>query len=86
MIKVGFKQLLAEANEAVKTRTPEEVLKIHAEGSAVLVDVRDGQELERDGRIPGAVHASRGMLEFFVDPESPYHKEVFGEDKEFIFY
>ena len=83
---IGFKQLVGEANEAVTTRTPEEVLKIHAEGSAVLVDVRDGPELERDGQIPGAVHASRGMLEFYVDPESPYHKEVFAEDKEFIFY
>ena len=85
-MNIGFKQLLADADAAITTRTPEEVLKIHAEGSAVMVDVRDGLELQQHGQIPGAVHASRGMLEFYVDPESPYFMEVFGEDKEFIFY
>src|SRR5690606_18958113 len=54
-------------------------------GDAVFVDVRDAPELA-GGRIPGAVHASRGMLEFLIDPESPYHKQVFAEPKEFIFY
>ena len=48
----------------------------------VFIDIREARELEREGTIPGAFHAPRGMLEFWVDPESPYHKEVFGSDKQ----
>ena len=51
-----------------------------------FVDLRDVRELQREGKIPGAFHAARGMLEFWVDPESPYYKDVFGEDKTFVFY
>jgi len=51
-----------------------------------LIDIRDIRELWRDGTIPGSIHAPRGMLEFWVDPESPYYKEVFGSGKKFIFY
>jgi rhodanese-related sulfurtransferase len=50
----------------------------------VIVDIRDVRELEREGRIPGSFHAPRGMLEFWVDPSSPYHKPIFAEDKTFI--
>ena len=52
----------------------------------VLVDIRDPRELTREGRIEGAFHCPRGMLEFWIDPESPYHKEVFAEDKQFVFF
>jgi rhodanese-related sulfurtransferase len=52
----------------------------------LLVDLRDIRELQRDGRIPGALHAPRGMLEFWVDPESPYYKEIFGSGKKFVFF
>jgi rhodanese-related sulfurtransferase len=52
----------------------------------VFVDLRDVRELEREGMIPGAFHCPRGMLEFWVDPDSPYHKDVFASDKEFVFY
>ena len=52
----------------------------------VIVDIRDIRELERDGRIPGSVHAPRGMLEFWVDPDSPYHKPIFAEPKRFVFH
>ena len=52
----------------------------------VIVDIRDPREIERDGRIPGAFACTRGMLEFWIDPESPYHKPVFGEDKRFVFF
>jgi rhodanese-related sulfurtransferase len=52
----------------------------------VLVDVRDPRELARDGRVPGAFHCPRGMLEFWIDPESPYHKPVFAEDRKFVFF
>ncbi len=52
----------------------------------VLVDLRDPRELEREGKVPGAFHCPRGMLEFWIDPESPYHKPVFAEDKRFVFF
>ncbi len=52
----------------------------------VFIDIRDLSELERDGKIPGAVHASRGMLEFHADPESPYHKDVFASQKKLLLY
>jgi rhodanese-related sulfurtransferase len=53
---------------------------------ALLVDIRDVRELDRDGRIEGAYHCPRGMLEFWIDPDSPYHKPVFAEDRQFIFF
>jgi rhodanese-related sulfurtransferase len=52
----------------------------------VLVDLRDPRELEREGKMPGAFHCPRGMLEFWIDPESPYHKTVFAQDKKFVFF
>jgi rhodanese-related sulfurtransferase len=55
-------------------------------GDVVLVDIRDIRELARDGRVPGAFHAPRGMLEFWIDPASPYFKPVFGSDKRFVFF
>jgi len=81
----GYKALLAEANARVTALTPAEAADRMARGDAVLVDVRDPRELEREGRIPGAFHCPRGMLEFWIDPESPYFKPVFGEDKAFVF-
>ena len=56
------------------------------QGDVLLVDIRDPRELARDGKVPGALHAPRGMLEFWIDPESPYFREVFNEDREFILY
>lgn len=81
----GYKALLAEANARVEALKPQEAAQLMAEGESVLVDVRDPRELEREGRIPGAFHCPRGMLEFWIDPESPYFKPVFAEDKTFIF-
>jgi rhodanese-related sulfurtransferase len=52
----------------------------------VLVDLRDPRERERDGKVPGTFNVTRGMLEFWIDPESPYYKEAFGEDKKFVFF
>jgi len=66
-----------EAAEAVKLAGREDV---------VLVDIRDIRELGRDGKVPGAFHAPRGMLEFWIDPESMYFKPVFGQDKKFVFF
>jgi rhodanese-related sulfurtransferase len=52
----------------------------------VLVDIRDIRELQREGKVPGAFHCPRGMLEFWIDPQSPYHKPIFADDKKFVFF
>jgi rhodanese-related sulfurtransferase len=86
MIKKGIKQLIAEAEKRSAGISVEEAKKRHGDANTVFVDLRDVRELERDGMIPGAFHAPRGMLEFWVDPESPYYKPVFAEGKTFILY
>lgn len=83
---LGYKDLLARADAAVKSYEAEEAPALVGDPDVVLVDIRDPRELEREGMIPGAHHAPRGMLEFWVDPESPYHKPYFAEDREFVFY
>ncbi|MDI6024846.1 rhodanese-like domain-containing protein [Corticibacterium sp. UT-5YL-CI-8] len=82
----GYKQMIDEADAAVRSLSPEEVSALKDDGNTVLVDIRDIRELERDGTIDGAMHAPRGMLEFWIDPESPYHKPAFAEDKTYVFY
>jgi rhodanese-related sulfurtransferase len=59
---------------------------LHGHPGVQFVDIRDVRELEHEGVIPGAVHAPRGMLEFWVDPESPYHRDVFAQDKEYVLF
>src|SRR5712691_3773662 len=73
-LKKTVKELLAEANAEVVTASVEDALKMKDDPNVVFVDIRDIRELDRDGRIPGAFHAPRGMLEFWIDPESPYYK------------
>jgi rhodanese-related sulfurtransferase len=85
-MKIGFRALVDEAMAQVKTYTVEQALAKYGDPNVLFVDVRDGRELEREGIIPGAFSAPRGMIEFWVDPESPYFKPVFGEAKEFIFF
>jgi rhodanese-related sulfurtransferase len=85
-ITKGYKLLIAEAAEKIRTLTLVEAKARLDDPNVVFVDIRDVRELEREGMIPGAFHAPRGMLEFWVDPESPYYKEIFGSGKEFIFY
>ncbi len=82
----GYKALLEDANRRVETVPAEEAVGLHGREDVVLVDLRDPRELEREGRIPGAFHCPRGMLEFWIDPESPYHKPVFAQDKRFVFF
>jgi 2-methylaconitate isomerase len=82
----GYKQLIAEANAKVCTLSLDEAAAKLGNDDVVFVDIRDPRELEREGMIPGAFSATRGMLEFWVDPESPYYKDIFGQDKEFILY
>ncbi len=85
-LKKTVRELLAEANAEVVTAGVEDALKMKDDPNVVFVDIRDIRELERDGRIPGAFHAPRGMLEFWIDPESPYYKEIFGSGKKFLFF
>ncbi len=82
----GFRELVTEAEARVESLSPEEALALKDDPETVLVDLRDVRELEREGRIPGSFHAPRGMLEFWIDPESPYHKAVFSSGKRFVFY
>ncbi len=85
-ISRGYKALLDEANAKIRTLPVAEALSLQGREDVVFVDLRDPRELEREGRIPGAVHCPRGMLEFWIDPESPYHKPVFAQDKTFVFF
>lgn len=86
MITKGIEELCAEAEAVIETWSVDEALKHVGDDDVVFVDIRDIRELWRDGAIPGAVHAPRGMLEFWVDPDSPYYREDFGSGKKFIFF
>ncbi|MFN3854784.1 MAG: rhodanese-like domain-containing protein [Phreatobacter sp.] len=82
----GFRALVDEANAVIETLTIEEARALHGRDDVVFVDIRDPRELERDGQVPGAFHCTRGMLEFWIDPESPYAKPIFQQDKKFVFF
>lgn len=86
MLKKGYKALLEEANAQVTAIAAAEALSLAGAGDVVFVDLRDPREREREGAIPQAFSCPRGMLEFWIDPESPYAKPVFQEDKRFVFY
>lgn len=85
-LKKGFKELVTEAMEIVETLPTDAAIVRHNDEDVVFVDIRDVRELEREGMIQGAFHAPRGMLEFWVDPKSPYHKDIFASGKSFVFY
>jgi rhodanese-related sulfurtransferase len=80
------KDLVAAANEVVPKISPQQAQELIAKGNAVVVDVRDAPEVEQSGKVAGAVHVTRGMLEFRADPESPYHDPSFDKDKTVIVY
>jgi rhodanese-related sulfurtransferase len=85
-MKKGYKALVEEANAEIEAVTPAEAHRLAERDDVLLVDIRDVRELEREGKIAGALHAPRGMLEFWVDPDSPYHKPVFSSGKTFVFF
>lgn len=86
VMKKGFKDFVAEANATIQTRTVEEASTLVGNDEYLFVDVRDKHEIDKDGQIPGAVNISRGMLEFCLDPESPYYDEALSSGKRLIFY
>ena len=85
-ITKGIQQLCADAEEQIETWTVEQAKEHMADENCVIIDIRDVRELWRDGTIPGSKHMPRGMLEFWVDPDSPYARELFQEDKRFVFF
>ena len=85
-ITTGYKALLEAAEKEIETLTVDQARALHGRDDVQFVDIRDPRELEREGKMPGAFHATRGMLEFWIDPESPYHKPVFAADKTFVFF
>jgi rhodanese-related sulfurtransferase len=85
-VKKGYKALLEEAEAEVEAIDPTLALSLHGRDDVVFVDLRDPREREREGTIPGSFSCPRGMLEFWVDPESPYAKPVFAQPKRFVFF
>jgi rhodanese-related sulfurtransferase len=78
--------LVAAAEREIATLSVGDALALHGSNDVVFVDLRDIRELDREGRVPGAFHCPRGMLEFWIDPASKYHKPVFAQDKRFVFF
>src|SRR6266851_2674106 len=85
-IHTGIKALIDEANAEIETVSAADAIKLAGDDGVVIVDIRDPREIERDGRIPGAFSCTRGMLEFWIDPASPYAKPIFQQDKKFVFH
>jgi rhodanese-related sulfurtransferase len=84
--KKGYKDFLAEANAIVNTIDVADAVNLVGDESVAFIDVREQEELDSSGKVPGALHAPRGMLEFYIDAASPYHKEVFSSGKKIVFY
>lgn len=85
-LKVGYKDLIAEAMRKIETLDLEQAKALLDDPETLFVDIRDVRELEREGMIPNAFHAPRGMLEFWVDPDSPYYKPELGSGKRLLLY
>ena len=85
-ITMHVEALVEAAEREIDALPADRAVALHGRDDVVFVDLRDIRELDREGRVPGAFHCPRGMLEFWVDPESKYHKPVFAEDKRFVFF
>ena len=85
-ITKGYRQLVAEAEKEIETIGIEAALALHGDEDVVFVDLRDVRELWREGTIPGAYHCPRGMLEFWIDPDSIYYRDIFASGKKFLFF
>ena len=84
-ITTGFRELVDAAEREIETLTVDDAVALHGRDDVVFVDLRHPRELDREGRMPGAFHCTRGMLEFWIDPSSHYHKPVFNQDKKYLF-
>ena len=80
------KDYMEAANAIVPTMKAEEAIEVHKDGKGVFIDVRDSADIEKSGTIEGAHRVPRGMIEFWVDPDSPYHKDIFASGKRFVFH
>ena len=85
-LKTSAAQMVADARARIKEVETADLIGMVGDSDVVIVDIRDVRERQRTGYIPGSFHAPRGMIEFWVDPDSPYFKEVFGQDKTFVFH
>jgi rhodanese-related sulfurtransferase len=85
-ITLGHKAMVEAAEREIETLPVEQAIAMHGRDDVVFVDLRDPRELAREGQLPGAFSCTRGMLEFWIDPDSPYHKPVFAQDKRFVFF
>ena len=85
-ITTSVRSLIEAAEKGIENLAVEQAISLHGRDDVLLVDIRDIRELQREGRVPGAFHCPRGMLEFWIDPESPYHKDVFAQDKTYVFF
>ena len=85
-ITTGTRALVEAAEREIETLAVADALALHGNDDVVFVDLRDIRELDREGRMQGAFHCPRGMLEFWIDPDTSYHKPVFAEDKRFVFF
>src|SRR5262245_62785204 len=86
VMTTNVKQMIEVANAAVPRITPAQAQEMMSKGNTLVVDVRDAPEVEKSGKVAGAVHVSRGMLEFRADPETPFHDKNFAKDKIVILY
>ena len=85
-LKIGYQELIQAAMAEIETVPVEHAKELLIDPNTVFMDIRDVRELEREGMVPNVIHAPRGMLEFWADPESPYYKPVFGEGKRLVLY
>ena len=86
IITLHVKDMVAAANSQIETIPLDQALSMVGDDTVQIVDIRDPRELARDGKVPGAFSCPRGMLEFWIDPASPYHKDVFARDVKYVFY
>jgi rhodanese-related sulfurtransferase len=85
-ITISAAEMVAQANAAVRSLSVDQARDLQGHDDVVFIDLRDIRELAKTGRIAGARHVPRGMLEFWIDPKSPYHNPLFADDKTFVFY
>ena len=85
-LTISSAELVARAKQQIKEISSSEAIALHNDSEVVIVDIRDVRERQREGFIPNSIHAPRGMIEFWIDPGSPYFKDIFAESKRFIFH